>query len=341
YIGLVQDNVVADDNAELRGTIREFDAATSTFRIGGQQVNFTGLPAGGRIGWPATGLANGQVVDVRGRIDAVGGSGVLRTDRTADRIEVFDVSLGGSGDRVALEGYVTAGIPSAFTATVPGGTIAVNSGVAAGGEAFGIGKKVRLRGTVSGSGGDVVNASSVTVLPAHDVALQGNPGDVPAAGDTFTLLGKTVETDGYTIFRDATGGIRDGFGPAGLAAGDTVRAIGWFDNAVAPGKVVAARVDRLAGTAGRVDLQGPAIPVGATSLSILGVTVTTDEANTDYFDRGGVALESRAAFFQRLSIIGSGAVVQVRNGVFISASARIDPPASGIAMEIEIIPVNR
>jgi hypothetical protein len=194
---------------------------------------------------------------------------------------------------------------------------------------------------VSGTGGDLVNASSVTVLPAHGVVLQGIPGGVPAAGDTFTLLGKTVETDGYTIFRDATGGIRNGFGPGSLAAGDTVRTIGWFDNAVAPGKVVAARVDRLAGTAGRVDLQGPAFPLGATSLSILGVTVNTDEANTGYFDRGGVAFESRAAFFQRLLVLGPGTVVRVRNGVFVSASTRIDPPAGGIAMEIEIIPVNR
>ena len=81
YIGRVQDNVAADDDVELRGTMRGLDAAARTFRIGAQAVSYAGLPSGGRIDWPATGIANGLIVDVRGYLDAVGGAGTLRTDR--------------------------------------------------------------------------------------------------------------------------------------------------------------------------------------------------------------------------------------------------------------------
>lgn len=156
------------------------------------------------------------------------------------------------------------------------------------------------------------------------------------------VLGKTVETDEFTIFRDATGAVRANFGLASLSAADTVRVIGSFDNTVAPGKVAAARVDRLAVIpSGTFTLQGPVTaPLAAPVLSILGVNVVTDILNTDYFDRGGVPLEDQGAFFGKLALSGSGTVVRARNGVFTAGSSRIDPPSDGSRMEVEIVPIN-
>ncbi len=342
FIGKGRDNVVADDDVELRGKIREFDGSAGTFRIGSQRVNYTGLPSGGRVDWPMTGLANGLFVDVRGYLDAVGGSGTVRTDRSGDRVQALTASLGDAGDRVALEGYVLSGASSSFGLSVPAGTVAVNSGAAPTGAAFGLLKKVRVKGTVSGTGGTVVQASSVDVLAPNDILLQGAPEGLPAAGNTLTLLGRTVETGEFTIFLDATGAVREGFGLASFAAGDIARVVGRIDDTVVPGKVEAARVDRVAGApADRVNLQGPvSTPIGSLTLSIIGMNVVTDILHTDYFDKGGIQFASRDAFFERLAILGGGTVVRVRNGVFTAVSSRIDPPSSGDRMEVEIVTVN-
>jgi hypothetical protein len=344
YIGLVQDNVADDDDAELRGAVTGFDAAARTFFIGAQKVSYAGIPSGGKVDWPGTGLADGLVVDVRGYIDAVGGGGTLRTDRDGDRVRVISADLGDSQDRVTLEGYVLSGGSSSFVMSVPGGTVAVNSENAPSGDAFGLRKRVRVRGKLGDAAGATVRASSVVVLPPFAVLLEGAPGDLPADGDTITLLGKTVETDGYTLFRDPSGGVRDGFGLSTLASGDIVRVAGWLDNATAAGKIKAVRLDRIDGTAGRVGLQGPVSSYtasGAASMSILGLTVNTSGSHVDYFDRDGVEFADRSDFYAALDALGAGTVVRVRNGVFVSASSRIDPPSSGANMEVGIVTANR
>ncbi|MBE0603989.1 MAG: hypothetical protein IH611_10265 [Deltaproteobacteria bacterium] len=343
YIGRVQDNVVADDDVELRGTIKGLDVTARSFRIGAQDVSYMGLPTGGRIDWPETGIANGQVVDVRGYLDAVGGAGTLRTDRAGDRVRVISVDLGNSGDRVALEGYVLSGDASSFGMSVPGGTATVNGGVAPTGDAFGLRKKVRVEGKASGTAGAAVLADSVVVQKAFEILLEGAPEDLSDAGDnTITLLGKTVETDRFTLFRDPSGGVREGFGLATLASGDIVRVVGWLDGSASSGNVEAARVDRIDGTSGRAGLQGPVSSfVDSASLSIVGLTVTTVSADIDYYDKGGVAFANREAFYAKLGALGTGTVVRVRNGVFVSAWSRIDPPSGGDKMEIEIVTINR
>ena len=342
YIGWVQDNVVDDDDVALRGTVQSLVVSTRTFRIGAQQVNYSNLPSDGDIDWPATGLVNGQVVDVRGYLDAVGGSGVLRTDRAGDRIQVMKTDYGDASDRVALEGYAISGDSSSFGLSVPGGVVTVNGNVAPSGDAFGPGKKVRVNGRLAGTGGKTLQASSVFVLKAADVLLEGVAEELPADGDTIEVLGKTVETDRYTLFRDPAGGVRDGFGLSTLAAGDIVRVTGWLEGTAGSGKVTAVRVDRIAGTPGRVGLQGPVSSfVRPTSLSIIGLTVNTGSAAVDYFNRDGAEFAGRDAFYDALEALGAGAVVRVRNGVWVSAHSRIDPPSGGDRMEIEIVAINR
>jgi hypothetical protein len=341
FIGWGQD-VVADDSVAVRGKMSGWDGVTRTFFVGGQKVNYQGLPSDGRVDWPGTGLANGMFVDVRGYLDAVGGTGVVRTDRTGDRIAVLTASLGSSTDRVTVEGYVVSGASASFGLSVPGGTVAVSSSVAPTGDVFGLRQRVRVEGTLSGSAGTAVQASSVTVLRTNDVLMEGAPEGVPTAGDTMTLLGKTVEVDRFTLFRDATGAVRANFGLASLSTADTVRVVGSFDNAVTPGRVSAARVERLdVVSPGTFTLQGPvSTALLAPLIPILGINVVTDVLHTDYFDRGGVPIASQAAFFLKLAAPGGGTFVQVRNGVFTAGSSRIDPPTDGNRMEVEIVTIN-
>jgi Domain of unknown function (DUF5666) len=343
YIGQVQDNVADGDSVRLRGKIGAFVAGSSAFTIGNQQINYTGLPSGGRVDWPVTGLANGLVVDVQGYLDNVGGTGVVRTDRAGDRIAVLTPSLGDASDRVSLQGYVLSGTSASFTMSIPGGTATVTGAASISGDPFGTRKKVRVKGMLSGAAGTTVQASSVTVLPANQVVIEGVPEGVPTTGATMTVLAKSVETDEFTLFMDATGGARTGFGLGELTVSDTVRVVGWFDNTVAPGKVVAAKVERIdVSPADTYTLQGPVSSVASASvLPILGVNVVTDALHTDYFDRGAVALADQASFFARLAASGAGTVVQVRHGVFTAGSTRLDPPSTGPHMEVEIVTVNR
>ena len=344
YIGRGRDNVVADETVWIRGTVGGFDALMRTFLIGEQKVDFTGLPAAGRVNWPLTGLADGMIVDVRGRLDAVGGGGILRTDRTGDRIEGITVSLGKSGDRVTLDGYVLSGTVSSFGLSAPGGSITVNGGAGATGDVFAVRKRVRVKGAVSGSAGTTVQSTSIAVLSPNEVLLEGSPSAISPSGGTLTLLGKTVEVDDFTLFRDGTGTVRKDFGLSSLSTLHTVRVVGFFDGTVSPGKIVATKLERLSmAPASTVTAQG-ALSASAfptyTILDLPGIVVSTGlKPNTDYFLKGGVPTDA-ATFFQDISI---GTVVRVKRGIFSDGPPRIaepDPGSSSGRMEVEIVQGN-
>jgi hypothetical protein len=344
FVGRGRDNVLADDTVWLRGAVGAFDGVNRTFLVGAQRVDFTSIPAAGRVNWPVTGLADGMVVDVRGRLDAVGGAGIVRTDRAGDRIEALKLSLGDSGDRVTLEGYVVSGTASSFDVSVPGGTGAVAGGVPPTGAAFAVGARVHVKGRIAGTAGTTVRATSVVVRSPNEVLLEGSPESVDPAGNALKLLGKTVEVDEFTLFRDATGLARNGFGLSDISPGHTVRAVGVFDGTVFPGKVVATALTRLTlSPASSVTAQGEVSAVDFPTCNILGlpgILVSTGfQQNTSYFLFGGIPTDG-AGFFRDLSI---GTIVVVRNGIFTGGPPRIaepDPGGPAGAMEVEIVRVN-
>lgn len=345
FIGRGQDNVLADATVWLRGSISGVDSLKRSFRIGDQQVDFSSIPSAGRVDWPNTGLEDGLVVDIRGRLDAVGGNGILRTDRTDDRIEVLKVDLGGSGDHVTLEGYVLSGTASAFAISVPGGTVLVNGGVPPTGAAFDVGERVQVKGKVTGSAGTNVQASTIGVRGPNEILLEGSPDAIDPVGKTITLLGKTVEVNDFTLFRDGTGTVRDQFGLADLSTGHTIRVAGVFDGAVPPGKVLATKLERLTLVpAVSVTAQGAVSAVTSPSYAVLGlpgiVVSTGQRQNTDYFLLGGTQSDGET-FFRNLSI---GTIVIVRNGIFTGDPSRIAEPDPGSTvgpLEVEIVRVNR
>jgi len=344
FIGRGRDNVLADEIVWLRGSVSGVDGVERTFLVGNQRVDFSSIPSAGRVNWPIAGLEDGLTVDVRGRLDAVGGNGIVRTDRTGDRIEVLRVDLGESGNRVTLEGYVVSGTASSFAVSVPGGTASVTGGIPPTGPAFGVGKRVHVRGKVTGSAGTTVQASAIAIRGPNEILLEGPPDAIDPAGNNITLLGMTVEVDDFTLFRDGTGTARDQFGLADLSTGHTVRVIGVFDRAVPSGKVLATKLERLALVpASIVTAQGAVSAVAFPAYTVLGlpgiVVSTGQRQNTDYFLPGGIRTDG-ATFFQGLSI---GTIVVARGGIFTGGPPRIDEPAPGSTvgpLEVEIVRVN-
>ncbi len=341
FVGQGRDNVVANDNVGLRGKISDLNGGGMSFRIGGQAVNYAAMPPSGRLNWPITGLSDGLIVDVRGRLDAVGGGGIVR----AERIEVKKPAIGNPQDRVRMEGYVVSGTVSGFVMTVPNGTVSVSGGVPSGGP-FGIGRRVEVRGVVMGT---IVQASSVKVLVPNDVLMEASPtalpGDPGMTSTTMKMLGKVVETNDLTLFKDESGGIRSNFDLTKLLRTDRVRVVGFFDNSTVPGKVVAASVERTGGgvaTGAPVTLQGPigeSAPVSPNRITIIGILVRTGmRNNTDYYEAGDVPTD-QAGFFASLS---QGTVVRVTNGLFSDSPPVIDDPdpAAGfgrMVVETEVI----
>jgi len=254
---------------------------------------------------------------------------------------VKTVSLGAPQDRVTLEGYVVSGTASSFVMSVPHGTVTVTGVNAPTGGTFGSRRRVRVKGTITGSAGASVQASAVTIPRTEEILMEGSP-DSPPSGTSMTLLGKTVEVDDFTLFKDQTGAIRRNFDLSGLSTSDTVRVVGVFDNTVPPGKVIAAKVERLAATpAGTATLQAPvSAPIGPPNLSMIGVTVGTDSSATDYFDKGGVPIADQAAFFAELAGRGAGTIVKVKRGIFTGGPPRIDPPSDGTRMDVGFEQVN-
>jgi len=346
FAGRGRDNVVANDNVGLQGEIQGLIG--NTFRIGGQRVDYTGLPADGRVNWPSfgAGLSNGLVVDVRGRLDAVGGSGTVRTDRAGDRIEVKKPSLGGPLERALIEGYVVSGTVSSFGMSVPGGTVTVNGGVAPTGGTFLVGQRIQAKGTVVGTAGTTVQASAILVMRPNEVLMEGAPdnGSIDPSAGTMKLLGQKVAVDDLTLFRDGTGTVRNDFGLAHLLTNNTVRVVGFFDGTVPPGKIVAAKLERLSmAPASTVTAQGALSASAFPTYTILGtpgILVSAGlKSNTDYFLKGGVPTDA-ATFFQDISI---GTVVRVKRGIFSGGPPRIaepDPGSSLGRMEVEIVQGN-
>jgi hypothetical protein len=344
FVGRGRDNVLADETVWLRGSVSGVDGEKRTFLVGDQQVNFSSIPSAGRVNWPITGLGDGLMVDVRGRLDAVGGNGIIWTDRTGDRIEVLKVDLGESGDRVTLEGYVVSGTESSFEVSVPGGTVVVTGGIPPTGPAFDVGERVQVKGKVTGSAGTTVQASAIAMRMPNEILLEGSPDAIDPAGNTITLLGMTVEVDDFTLFRDGTGTVRDQFGLADLSTDHTVRVAGVFDRAVPSGKVLATKLERLALVpASSVTAQGVVSAVAFPAYTVLGlpgiVVSTGQRQNTDYFLLGGIQTDG-ATFFQQLSI---GTIVIARRGIFTGNPPRIAEPDPGSTvgpLEVEIVRVN-
>ncbi|RJP20233.1 MAG: hypothetical protein C4529_09680 [Deltaproteobacteria bacterium] len=327
---------VASDDVEVRGKVSGLDPFAFRFLIGSLPVSYSGAGLV-KVNWPLTGIANGAYVEAKGRITAAGGSGTL----SASRIEVLDNAVGGNNDPVRVEGYVVSGASKdSFVLLGPGGRVTVNGvGATLSGGTVAPGVKVQVEGAVSGA---ILRASVVRVRPAGKVRIEAGVSGAPnVAAGTFTVLGKQIRTDGYTRFKDTSGGLRT-FGLADLPSGDNVMVVGSYD--ASDDVVNAILVERIPSLDNdRPLLQGPAAgEIPDVSFTIVGIRVDAGFTNTEYFAKDGTSLGSGptavAAFFTELV---DGDVVMVKRGVFSPGTpSTIDEGVGTPRMEIGFEQVN-
>ena len=333
---------VATDDVEVRGKISGLTSIRTRFFINSLTVNYIGAV---RIDVPATGLADGMYVEVKGKLSDPGGSGTL----SASRIEVLDNAVARNNEQVRIEGYVVSGnSKSSFVLLGPGGKVSVD-GLAAtlipSTGTIGPGQKVQAEGVIAGT---VLKASVVRIRPASSVKIEGTVSGTPnAAAGTFAVLGKTVRIDGYTRFQDDVGGDRN-FGLAALNANDDVRVVGSYDG----NRITAILVERIEpDDPGLVLLQGPVDP-GTVNLSqfrfdILGIQVTSVKnfTNTEFRDASGRPVDLATFFVTVLPGLSPNQAVKVKRGVFYDGSptgalSLIRDDSAERKMEVEIEQVN-
>jgi uncharacterized protein YdeI (BOF family) len=335
YVRKNADDFSLSDNASVRGKMKNFNSTLRTFTVGNQLVSF---PLIGLEKVPPTAVfADNVFVEAKGMLTAVGGSGTLR----ASRIEVLDNAVGSNNDAVRVEGYVVSGTSKdSFVLLGPGGKVNVN-GVSAtlSGGTVAPGRKVQVEGSVSGA---TLRASVVRVRPAGSVQVEAAVSGTPnVAAGTFTVLTKKIQTDGYTRFKDAAGGLRS-FGLTNLLADDNVLVVGSYDTA---GDVVnAILVEKIASLdSNRPFLQGPvANEVVNASFTIIGIRVNAGYSNTEYSAKDGSSLGSGptavTAFFTALV---NADVVKVKRGIFTTGTPPTITEGAGTPeMEVEFEEVN-
>jgi hypothetical protein len=301
---------LADDNGGLRASrvvnkiSGEFEAKGFVSALGATSfgmsstsggapfvtVNFTAdqLPAG---------VANGSIVEVKSLAAPVGGA------VTASLIQIED-SLGASGVKVEIEGYVTSGTLADFF--INGQRVITNSAtVFQGGlgSDFATGIKLEAEGPLDSSGAIV----AIKVSFRSNIKLEGDASGVTASG--LTLLGKTVSINQYTRLDN------------GLPVdGNHVEVRAKLDR---DGNLIATRI-RVQSADTKAFMQGPisAADSAAGTITILGNTVVSD-VSTQWrvSSTSSEVAVTKAEFFAKLK--NNVTVVKVRWDGFTSTAAAI------------------
>jgi hypothetical protein len=303
----------ADAEIEVTGPISALDSAAMRFNVGTQVVDYSTATL---RGFPASGLAAGDMVEVKGT--TLLGDGALK----ATRVSLEDGGLDGhAGDGAELEGLVTRFVSdtdfnvSGHKVTTTG-TTAFVGGTSAD---LVLDAMVEVEGMLDGDG--TLVAAKVVFRHESTVRLAAPVEAVDAAGGTVQLLGVTVmvtldtrrednETDDHYFSLDD------------VHVGDWVEVSAYPDPA-GSSKLVATRLER-DGPENLVELRGPAVDLAAPTFSIAGLTIETTPETT--FEVGDAQVG--AGDFFALAV---GQVVEVRgtwNGTSLIASlAEVTAPA--------------
>lgn len=268
---------------ELKGTLASLIVAQQRFSIGAQTVSYTSaqfrdLSPGG--------LANGQVVEVKGTLD---GSGVL----IASQVSLEDGVLAAEGQRLEVEGIVNT-VSSGNRFTVNGQVVQTGSAtIFEQGSAADIvaGLKVEAEGTLSNG---VLVASKVAIQRPANLEIEADVQSVDAGTGAVTVLGVPVLVNAQTLLDDKRDGLRP-FTLTQIQRGDHLEIRGLRDSS---NRVVARRLERQAADTQSL-LQGPVSNpnAGAGTLSILGIPVQSSPT-TQFRDRNEAAIPLNTFFSQ-------------------------------------------
>jgi hypothetical protein len=273
----------ADNEHELTGALTALDTVNKRFTIGTLVVDYA---AATLQDLPATGLVEGDIVEVKGT--------VILADGALEATEVHkeDGGIDGkSGDGGEIEGLVTR-FGSATDFDVAGQPVTTNASTSFAGGTFAdlaLDVQVEVEGTLDAAGKLV--ASMVAFQRDSTVELAGLVAAVDAAGGTFQALGTTFVVSDATRREDnVTGG--KFFALSDLHAGDWVDVSGYPDP-VGSGKVIATRLEKDE-PRDQVEMRGPADQLVAPTFKIVGTDIETNGSTT--FESNGSDM-SAADFF--------------------------------------------
>jgi hypothetical protein len=294
----------ADSNLQVKGVIAALDTTAHKFRINALTVDYGTVSVTGA-------LANGSIVEAQGAALTFGG------ELVATRVEVVQGIGATANQRADIQGIITS-FTSATDFALQGQSVTTdaNTQFVLHAVTLAVNVEVDVQGTVNASG--VLLAKKVEVRPQSLGLVRGLVDSVTAASNTLSVLGVSITTSASTELDDKSSQHVKLFRLTDLRAGDYVEVNGTEGQA---GTLSAATLQR-DNTENRSYLQGTALNVASPSLTVLGVTVTTN-AQTHFEGPGGMALGASTFFAQ-----AANHVVNVRGsfsgGVLTADQARIE-----------------
>jgi hypothetical protein len=258
---------VAGMQMEVKGEISGLDIGLQRFNIGTQACDYSAamLDLGGAS------LADGLYVEVSSTSPLSNGDMVLdriqARDRDRDRDQLCD-----SGCDFDLDGYITSFVSATefdvdgSPVTTTNTTIYVNGTV----DTLALDVKLAVSGTVDAAG--VLVADRIVFHLPSLIEIEADLEAVDTTNATLTALGVVVTTNESTLFRDHSDAEVREFWLDDLAIGDRIEVRAYLDG----GAVIATRVERDNADDG-VTLKAPVEAIDRPSVTLLGVTVTSDD----------------------------------------------------------------
>ena len=291
---------------EVSGAVSGLDTVARRFSISSLAIDYANATVSNGS------LANGACVEVKGT--AFSGNTFVAT-----RVEVKTCGLpAAANDRGQVEGIITR-FASATDFDVNGqrvtttaSTTYVNGAAAASASDLRVDVKVEVEGTFNASG--TLQASKVEIKPDSSSRLLGTVDAVNAVANTVSILGVDVAINASTSLEDKSSSRISPLRFSDLRTGDYLEVRGYKGSAA--NSLVAVRLER-ADLDTRRELQGRVTAVARPSLTIFGVSITTD-AGTQFRNLDDSPLTADAFF----AAVGNQ-IVKVRgtwNGAAITAS---------------------
>lgn len=274
----------------VRGEIEDLDIGNQRFRLGGQFCDYSGatLELGGSV------IASGMYVEVTSTTPMGAGDMILDRVQAKDRDRDRD-QLCSSGCDFELEGYVTAFV-SATEFEVDGQAVTTNATttyVNGTINTLALDVRVKVDGTLDANGTLVANRI-VFCLPSV-IEIEASLDAFDSATGTLVVLGRTVSADEFTLFRDhRSAGVRT-FGFDDLAVGDFLEIRAYLDGDT----VVATRIERDEAD-DSVTLKAPAEEIDRPSITLLGITATSDQDTV--FQNAAFQVVDADTFFSDIEI---------------------------------------
>ena len=280
----------AGSQFEVHGNVLGLNSMTMVFSLRDLVVDYSSATL---QDFPGNLISEGDFVEAKGM--SINGAGELE----ADFVELESlVPNTDDGDRIEIEGYITRFV-SATDFDVAGMPVTTNGATTyTGGDAgdLAINVKVEVEGDVDANG--LLTAETVDIRRPKLIRIVGDVDSVDMTSNSLVILGITVIVDDLTRLEDKRSGASGALNLGDINPTDYIEARGSVDpNATVPSMLAAIVEVDDADT--RVILQGLVETVGASSYTVLGVTINTD-AQTTFRDEFDVQITS-AEFYARVA----------------------------------------